>query len=150
MIIVFTYINVRGVKDVGVVSTILSILVMVAFGLVAICGFMHWGEGTDVSFRMTAYEAEGIGDWFYFIAGGISIGMWMYSGYESMSTIAGEVANPQVIPKGTIITVPLIMAVYILPTVAGLGSMGLPDEWGTEPGTVGLSLIHISEPTRPY
>ena len=139
MIIVFTYINVRGVKDVGVVSTILSILVMVAFGLVAICGFMHWGEGTDVSFRMTAYEAEGIGDWFYFIAGGISIGMWMYSGYESMSTIAGEVANPQVIPKGTIITVPLIMAVYILPTVAGLGSMGLPDEWGTEPGTVGYA-----------
>ena len=94
MIVIFTYINVRGVKDVGVVSTVLSILVMVAFGMVAVCGFMHWGEGTDISFQMTAYEAEGIGDWFFLIAGGISIGMWMYSGYESMSTIAGEVENP--------------------------------------------------------
>ena len=38
----------------------------------------------------------------------------MYSGYESMSTIAGEIKNPQVIPKGTLITIPLIMAIYIL------------------------------------
>ena len=139
MIIVFTYINVRGVKDVGIVSTILSILVMVAFGMVAVCGFMNWGEGTDISFQITAYEANGIGDWFFFIAGGISIGMWMYSGYESMSTIAGEVANPQVIPKGTLITIPLIMAVYIFPTVAGLGSMGQWENWGTEAGMVGYA-----------
>jgi amino acid transporter len=65
--------------------------------------------------------------------------MWMYSGYESMSTIAGEVSNPQVIPKATMITVPLIMCVYIFPTMAGLGSMGMWDEWGTEPGTVGYA-----------
>ena len=123
----------------GIVSTILSILVMVAFGMVAVCGFMHWGEGTDISFQITAYEANGLGDWFFFIAGGISIGMWMYSGYESMSTIAGEVSNPQVIPKGTLITVPLIMAVYIFPTVAGLGSMGQWENWGTEAGMVGYA-----------
>lgn len=139
MILIFTIINIRGVKDVGIVSTILSILVMAAFAMVAICGFLNWGGGTDVSFRITAEPAEGLSDWFFYIAGGISIGMWMYSGYESMSTIAGEVSNPQVIPKGTIITVPLIMAVYILPTAAGLGSMGRPDEWGTEVGTVGYA-----------
>ena len=139
MIIVFTYINVRGVKDVGIVSTILSILVMVAFGLVAICGFMNWGGGTDISFQITAEPAEGIGDWFFYIAGGISIGMWMYSGYESMSTIAGEVANPQVIPKGTMLTIPLIMAVYILPTIGGLGSLGQWENWGTEAGMVGYA-----------
>ena len=44
-----------------------------------------------------------------------------------MSTIAGEVKNPQVIPKATLITVPLIMAVYILPTMAGLASIGNAD-----------------------
>ena len=47
----------------------------------------------------------------------------MYAGYESMSTIAGEIENPQVIPKATMITVPLIMAVYIFPTVAGLATL---------------------------
>ncbi len=143
MIAIFTLINIRGVKDVGIASTILSILVMVAFGVVAICGFINWGGDAEtastISFQLTPEPAEGIGDWFFYIAGGISIGMWMYSGYESMSTIAGEVANPQVIPKGTIITVPLIMAVYILPTIAGVGSLGQWDNWGTEGDCVGYA-----------
>ncbi len=143
MIAIFTIINIRGVKDVGIASTILSILVMVAFGVVAICGFINWGGDAEtastISFQLTPEPAEGIGDWFFYIAGGISIGMWMYSGYESMSTIAGEVANPQVIPKGTIITVPLIMAVYILPTIAGVGSLGQWDNWGTEGDCVGYA-----------
>lgn len=145
MIFIFTVINVRGVKDVGIVSTILSILVMVAFAVVAICGFMNWGGDAEtastVSFQLTPEPAEGISDWFFYIAGGISIGMWMYSGYESMSTIAGEVSNPQVIPKGTLITVPLIMAVYILPTTAGLGSLGMWPDWGTEAGCVGYAEV---------
>ena len=143
MIALFTIINIRGVKDVGIVSTILSILVMVAFGVVAICGFLNWGGDAEtastISFQLTPEPAEGIGDWFFYIAGGISVGMWMYSGYESMSTIAGEVANPQVIPKGTLLTVPIIMASYILPTVAGVGSLGQWEDWGTEAGCIGYA-----------
>lgn len=143
MIFIFTAINIRGVKDVGVASTVLSILVMVAFGVVAICGFINWGGDAEtastISFQMTAEPAEGISDWFFYIAGGISIGMWMYSGYESMSTLAGEVSNPQVIPKGTLITVPLIMAVYILPTTAGLGSLGNWESWGTDGESIGYA-----------
>lgn len=143
MIFLFTVVNIRGVKDVGIVSTILSILVMVAFGVVAICGFLNWGgdatTASTISFQITPEPAEGIGDWFFYIAGGISVGMWMYSGYESMSTIAGEVSNPQVIPKGTLVTIPLIMAVYILPTTAGLGSLGQWTNWGTEAGSVGYA-----------
>jgi len=50
MILVFTYINIRGVKDVGIVSTILSILVIIAFGLVAICGFMDWSQNSFILF----------------------------------------------------------------------------------------------------
>ncbi len=145
MIIIFTWINIRGIKDVGIASTILSILVMVAFGIVALCGFLNWGGNAEtadtISFQLTAYEATGASDWLFFIAGGISVGMWMYSGYESMSTVAGEIENPQVIPKGTLITVPLIMTVYILPTVAGLGSLGQWENWGTEAGTVGYANV---------
>ncbi|MEG0156138.1 MAG: APC family permease, partial [Anaerovoracaceae bacterium] len=129
MILIFTWINIRGVKDVGIVSTGLSLLVIVAFGLVAICGFMNW---TGEIGPFTPEPAEGASDWFFYIAGGLSIGMWMYSGYESMSTIAGEVKNPQVIPKGTMITIPLIMAVYILPTVASLGSLGMWEDWSPD------------------
>ena len=135
MIFIFTFINVRGVKDVGIASTVLSIVVIVAFGMVAVCGFTHW---TGSIGPFTPEPAKGLADWIFYIGAGISLTMWMYSGYESMSTIAGEIKNPQVIPKGTLITIPLIMMVYILPTVASLGSLGNWQKWGPgESGAIG-------------
>ncbi|MDD2215544.1 MAG: APC family permease [Eubacteriales bacterium] len=143
IIIIFTYINIRGVRDVGVVSTILSILVIVAFAMVAICGFLNWSQNPFIPFtadgEIMGVSGIAFGDWVYYIGMGIAIGMWMYAGYESMSTVAGEVTNPQVIPKATMITVPLIMAVYIFPTLAGLGSLGQWEDWGTEGDVVGYS-----------
>lgn len=143
MILIFTYINIRGVRDVGIVSTILSILVIIAFGMVAVCGFLNWTQNPFIPFTadgdILGVSGIAFGDWVYYIGMGIAIGMWMYSGYESMSTVAGEVTNPQVIPKATMITVPLIMLVYIFPTMGGLASMGRWDEWGTEGDVVGYA-----------
>jgi amino acid transporter len=51
-----------------------------------------------------------------------------------MSTVAGELKDPQVIPRATLLTVPLIMAVYILPTMGGLASLGNWSEWAAEGG----------------
>ncbi|MEG1584179.1 MAG: APC family permease, partial [Anaerovorax sp.] len=137
------YINIRGVKDVGIVSTILALLVVIAFAMVAICGFMNWNQNPFMPFTAdgTIMGISGIlpSDWVYYIGMGIAIGLWMYAGYESMSTIAGEVENPQVIPKATLIAIPLIMAVYIFPTMAGLASLGDWQNWGTEPGTIGYA-----------
>ncbi len=42
MILIFTIINLLGLKEVGKVSTILSILITPAFALVAIVGFLNW------------------------------------------------------------------------------------------------------------
>ena len=145
MILVFTYINVRGVKDVGIVSTVLSILVIVAFAMVAVCGFLNWDHNPFIPFtadgEIMGVSGLGFDEWIYFIGMGIAIGVWMYSGYESMSTVAGEVQNPQVIPKATLLTVPLIMCVYIFPTMGGLASIGDWQEWGTEPGSVGYATV---------
>ena len=128
IIIFFTYINLRGIRDVGTVSTIISILVLVAFGLVAVIGFTQWQTNPFVPFippGQSLLQSVGYG---------LAIGMWVYSGYESMSTVAGELKDPQVIPRATLITVPLIMAVYILPTMGGLASLGRWSEWAAEEG----------------
>ena len=62
MIAIFTIINIRGVKDVGIASTVLSILVMVAFAVVAVCGFLNWGGDAEtastISFRITPEPAK--------------------------------------------------------------------------------------------
>jgi len=128
IVIFFTYINIRGIRDVGAVSTIISILVMIAFAMVAAVGFVYWNSNPFVPFippDQTMLQS---------IGAALAIGMWMYAGYESMSTVAGEIEDPQVIPKATLLTVPLIMAVYILPTMGGLASLGQWSEWASEGG----------------
>jgi amino acid transporter len=147
MILVFMYINIRGVRDVGIVTNILSIFVIAAFAMVAIIGFMNWG-GNPFD-PITAYPIEAGSDWFFYIGAGLSIGMWMYSGYESMSTIAGELEDPQVISRATILSVPLIMATYIIPTFAALAAFkGAGEEfsflnWGSDAseGVIGYATL---------
>ena len=142
MILVFMWINLRGVKDVGIVTTIISIFVLCAFAMVAILGFANYQTNPFEPFF--AWAPEGGADYFLMLAGGLSIGMWMYSGYESMSTIAGELEDPQVIPKATLITVPLIMATYILPTAGALASLpGRWEEWGESGTDVGYHTVPL-------
>ncbi len=52
---------------------------------------------------------------------GLAIMMWMYSGWESMSTLAGEIQNPQkVIPKALMIGTPLVIATYFVTVWAAI------------------------------
>ncbi|MDR1042326.1 MAG: APC family permease [Clostridiales Family XIII bacterium] len=146
MILVFMYINIRGVRDVGIVTNALSIFVLAAFTMVAVIGFMNWG-GNPFD-PITSEPIEAGSDWFFYLGGGLALGMWMYSGYESMSTIAGELEDPQVISRATIISVPLIMATYIIPTMASISAFkGAGEEfsfskWASEGDTfLGLGAV---------
>ena len=126
IILVFTYINLRGLKDVGIVTTIISLLVLAAFAAVTVIGFTHWTNNPFVPFIP---ENQSL---LVSIGGGLSVAMWMYAGYESMSTLGGEVKNKLVIPKAVLFAMPLIALTYILPTMAGLGSVGQWQNWGSE------------------
>ena len=73
----------------------------------------------------------------------LAVGMWMYSGYDSMSVLAGEVEEPRrVIPRGLMIAMPLIVISYFVPTLAALGGVGRWDEWTTEGG---IGFVEIAE-----
>lgn len=128
IVVLFTWLNLRGLKDVGLASSVISLLVMIAFAGVAVIGFANWQSNPFVPFTPPDQTlAQSIG-------AGLAIGIWMYSGYESMSTMAGEVKDPMVIPRATLIAVPLIMAVYIFPTLAGLAAIGGWEQWSSEGG----------------
>ena len=136
MIAIFTIINLMGLKEVGAVSTVLSVLIILAFMLVAAVGLINWQTNPVAPFMPEDYTLiDGIG-------GGICIAIWMYCGYESISNMAGEVKDPQVIPKGLKIAMPLIAITYVLPTIGGLASMpaGTWELWSTEGGFSGESV----------
>jgi amino acid transporter len=58
---------------------------------------------------------------------GFALGLWLYSGYEQLSTVAEEVENPQrTFPRALALVVPLSIVTYFLPTLAALVSV---DNW---------------------
>ncbi len=133
MIAIFTIVNLLGLREVGTVSTVLSLLIVAAFLLVAIVGFLNWNTNPVEPFMPEDYTLiDGLG-------GGICICIWMYCGYECISNMAGEVKNPQVIPKGLKIAMPLVALTYVLPTLGGLATLpqGTWEMWSTEGGFSG-------------
>lgn len=122
----FVIINLMGLKEVSWVNTVLSVLIIIAFAVVSIVGFANWQYSP-----VTPFTPEGAGV-IESLGGSICIVVWMYCGYECVSNMAGEIKNPEVIPKGFKIAMPLIAVSYIVPTVAGLASVGHWEEWGTE------------------
>lgn len=137
IIFIIMAINLRGVKESGKLSTVIGILILLMFGLITVVGFMN------VQYNPMQPFIPPSQDFLTSIGGGIAVGIWMYSGYEAMSAISGEVSNPKVIPKATLIAVPLIAATYILPTIASLASIGSWESWqeGIDGTVVGYGTV---------
>ncbi|MDD2215579.1 MAG: APC family permease [Eubacteriales bacterium] len=126
IVLIFTVINLLGLKEVSAVSTILSIIILIAFAGIAVVGFANWNFNPFIPFTPEGQPViESLG-------GSICIVIWMYCGYECVSNMAGEIENPEVIPKGFMIAMPLIALSYVLPTMAGIASIGQWESWGTE------------------
>lgn len=64
--------------------------------------------------------------------------------------MAGEVKNPQVIPKGLMIAMPLIAITYVLPTLGGLATLpeGSWKEWATNGGFDSSSMDYATVLTQ--
>lgn len=139
ILVIFTWLNLRGVKDVAIVSAIISGAILVAFAGIAIIGFLNFSQNPFEPVVATGTTVVGS------IGSSIAIGMWMYAGYESMSSLAGELENPQIIPKAIIIALPLIIGTYVLPTVASLGAIGQWESWGSE----GVSYVNVAMEFAP-
>ncbi|MEE0745300.1 APC family permease [Gallibacter sp. Marseille-QA0791] len=124
IIILFTVVNLRGIKEVGWIATVISTLILIAFAGIAVIGFTHM-EYSPID---PVYNPD---EGFLFSLGGaLALGMWMYSGFTSASTLAGDCKDKSVVWKSLLIALPIIALVYILPTAAGVGSLGHWQDWG--------------------
>ncbi|HML36212.1 MAG TPA: APC family permease [Bacillota bacterium] len=139
VIAVFTIINLLGIEEVSKVSTILSLCVIAGFTVVTVVGLANWNHNPIEPFMNP--EEGLVGN----LGGSICIAIWMFCGYECMSVMGGEYEDPQVIPKGLILAMPLIALSYFLPTLAGLASVGSWENWAVEgDGAVGYMDVLIT------
>jgi len=126
LIAVITWVNVRGIQMVGKVATALEIFIFVPVMTMIVMALMKWHHNPFVPLippHQPTFRIFGVG---------LALGLWLYSGYEQLSTVAEEVENPQrAYPRALALVVPLSIAAYFLPTLAGLASAGEWQNWHT-------------------
>jgi amino acid transporter len=126
LIAFLTWINVRGIQMVGKVATVLEILIFLPVMTMVVIALAHWHQNPFKPW-LVPHQAT-----FKVFGVGLAIGLWLYSGYEQLSTVAEEVDNPQrSYPRALALVVPLSIAAYFLPTFAGLASAAHWDQWHT-------------------
>ncbi len=126
LIVILTWVNVRGIDMVGKVATALEIFIFIPVMIMIVIALTHWHQNPFhpwVVPHQPTFKVFGVG---------LALGLWLYSGYEQLSTVAEEVENPQrAYPRALALVVPLSIAAYFLPTFAGLASAGNWEKWHT-------------------
>ena len=143
IIALFTLINIFGVQLVALSSTLFSVLILAPFFVLIVVGLVKWQFNPFTPVTATGVPFFGTGGVF---ALGLAIGVWMYSGYESMSTLSGEIRNPQkIIPRALMLAVPFIIIMYVLPTLSSLAAYGHWDTFATVAGDGYVSFVEIGK-----
>jgi len=126
LIALICFVNVRGIHMVGIVSTILEVSVLAVVAALCIVAALKWRH-TPFSPFVPPHASK-----FQVLGAGLALGLWLYSGYEQLSSVAEEVEDPQrTYPRAFAIVVPLSVATYFLPTLFSLAALGNWQEWRT-------------------
>ncbi|HMS57154.1 MAG TPA: APC family permease [Fimbriimonadaceae bacterium] len=125
-IVTFTYLNFRGTKIVGRTSIILALLILVPFAAFVVAGLAAWKSGAPLALSLP----QSSGGWSSSLAAGLGIVMWNYLGWDALSTVAGEVDQPQrAYPRALLGGLVIVTLAYLLPTLVGLRFMPNESVW---------------------
>lgn len=137
LIALFAIINIFGIKVVSNMATVITFLCVIPFLILIVLSFMNIEFSpvkplmpSDMSF----FEAAGQG---------LLIGIWFNTGFETISTMSGEIEHGEkLVPKAILIAVPIISIMYILYVMPALAAVGRWEEWSSEGP---LSFVTIGE-----
>lgn len=126
VIALVTWLNVRGIQMVGKAATAMELFILVPILVMIVMGLSQSKHNPFVPMVPPNQPLEKV------FGVGLALGLWLYSGYEQLSTVAEEVENPQrSYPRALALVVPLSIATYFLPTFAALAALGNWQQWKT-------------------
>ena len=125
-----TYIS-SGLVEVERISSFFSVLIILVFGMAVVFGLVNW-QTNPFDPILANPEAP-----MSCLVDSLSIGIWMYCGYECIAAMSGEYEDSsRNVAKGFRIALPLIALSYVLPTLACLAAYpaGSWTQWGIDGG----------------
>ncbi|HEY6420736.1 MAG TPA: APC family permease [Candidatus Binataceae bacterium] len=116
--------NFLGVKPVGNASIVLAAVLLAPFAALVIVGFPKL-----IHFAMPAQALFGVNPWAA-LAGGLTVVIWNFGGWENLSVVSAEIENPRRnYLRAIAIALPLIVLGYLLPLAVSVSGATGSSDW---------------------
>jgi len=126
LIALMAWINITGIQMAGAVATVLELFILLPVAVLCLIAATKWRHNPFLPLvppHVPTFQVFGVG---------LALGLWLYAGYEQMSSVAEEVDNPQrSYPIALAIVIPISIATYFLPTLFSLAALGNWQDWKT-------------------
>ncbi len=125
LILVLTFINVKGIKTGATVSSLVLILVFAGLFLIVAFGLASHQSHLPEAFSFNSNSQTSVTISTFFTA--MLASFWAYQGWASVGFIGGEVKNAKKnIPKGIVLGVFIVIGVYLLVNITYLSLISVP------------------------
>jgi amino acid transporter len=127
VIVPFTWLNLRGAKQTGEASVTLLAVLLIPFVLMVSFGMSRViANPSLVVHPFLARHDSGAG----IFGVGLFAAMWNYMGWDSISTVSGEVKEPPwTFPRALALGVPIVVVTYLLPVIIGVVVVRNSTQW---------------------
>lgn len=123
---VLSFLNMRGIQVSGWLSVAMSVAVLLPVIWLSVVSLLHWQHDPV---RPFVPPGKPFGSVF---GVGLALAMWNYAGYEQLSSVTGEMHNPQkTFPRILLWNTPMNVLTYILPASLAIAALGNWQDWKT-------------------
>jgi amino acid transporter len=117
--------NFLGVRPVGTTSILFAAILISPFAVLVIAGFPHL-----LHFTLPTQPLFGADRWGA-LAGGLTVVIWNFGGWENLSVVSAEIENPRRnYLRAVLIAMPIIVAGYVLPLAVSVSGTTNGADWG--------------------
>jgi amino acid transporter len=127
MIAPLTWLNIKGAVTTGNAATLFAVVLLAPFVYIVFVGIVP--AVADLGAVAAPLAPAGMSAHSAFEMG-LFVIMWNYLGWDSISTISGEVKDAKhTFPRALMMTIPLVILSYLLPVLVGIHAVPDISQW---------------------